>query len=245
MNRIFNYEGPLFTGLSRVADLFWLNILFLVCSIPIVTIGASTTALYYVTMKMVKNEDCYITKSFFKSFKMNFKQSTIIWLLVMLSYGVLFIDYRIMSGGYINVPGGNSNFNTILSAVLIGITIFLTFTVIYVFPVLAKFYNSTKNTIRNAFLMSIRHFPFTLLLVLIAIAPFVLMYFFSQLIIIFFCLAFSLIAFVSSYIFVKVFDNYLPKDETDPDAFTLDEEVEGEIKEEIVENVVESIGDGE
>ena len=73
MSRIFDVEGPLFSGLSRLADLFWLNVLFIVCSIPIFTIGASATALYYVTLKMVKNEECYITKSFFRSFKQNFR----------------------------------------------------------------------------------------------------------------------------------------------------------------------------
>ena len=60
MSRAFNFEGPVFTFLSRLADLFWLNLLFIVCCIPVITIGAATTALYYVTLKMAKDEEGYI-----------------------------------------------------------------------------------------------------------------------------------------------------------------------------------------
>ena len=72
MGKIFNLDSPFVQFMSRVADLMWLNILFLLCCIPIFTVGASTTAMYYVTLKMVRNEDSYITKSFIKSFKQNF-----------------------------------------------------------------------------------------------------------------------------------------------------------------------------
>ena len=71
MGKVFNFEGPVFSFLSRLADLFWLNLLFVICSIPVITIGASSTALYYVTLKMAKDEEGYITRSFFKSFKEN------------------------------------------------------------------------------------------------------------------------------------------------------------------------------
>ena len=78
MGRFFNMDSPVMNFLGRVADLVWLNILYIICCLPIFTIGAATSALYYVTMKMVADEEGYITKSFFKSFKDNFKQATII-----------------------------------------------------------------------------------------------------------------------------------------------------------------------
>lgn len=222
MGKIFDMEGPLFTGLSRLADLIWLNILFLICSIPIVTIGASFTAMYYVTMKMVKNEESYITKSFFRSFKLNFKQSTIIWLILLAVYGILFIDVRIMNGYYGAIVEAGGNFNKIILALLFAIFIILTFITIYIFPVLAKFYNSIKNTFKNALLISARHFPYTILLIVLNIAPFVLMYLFYQLMVLFVFLVFSGIAYVSSYIFVKLFDLYLPHEEADPDEFHVE-----------------------
>ena len=85
---LFNYDNPVWRFIGKLGDLIILNVLWLITSIPIVTIGASTTALYYVTLKLVRDEDGYTIRSFFKSFKENFKQSTIIWL-IMLAVGLL------------------------------------------------------------------------------------------------------------------------------------------------------------
>ena len=78
-------------ALSRICDMMCLNVVWIVCCLPIVTIGASTTALYSVMLKMVKNEEGYIFRSFFKAFKENFRQSTILWIL----FAVLGIIWRI------------------------------------------------------------------------------------------------------------------------------------------------------
>ena len=76
MGHFFSMDNKFFTFMGRVADLCILNIICLICCIPIVTAGASITAMYYVTLKMVRNEEAYIVRSFFKSFKENFKQAT-------------------------------------------------------------------------------------------------------------------------------------------------------------------------
>ena len=82
--------------MGKLADLILLNLLFIICCIPIVTIGASITAMYYVTLKMVRNEESYLFRSFFKSFKQNLKQSTVIWLILLAVSIVLWMDFRIM-----------------------------------------------------------------------------------------------------------------------------------------------------
>ena len=79
--KFFNLDSPVMQALGKMADLMWLNILTLICCIPVVTAGASLTAMHYMALKIVRNEECYITKGFFKSFKENFKQATLIWLL--------------------------------------------------------------------------------------------------------------------------------------------------------------------
>ena len=84
MGALFNLENPVWNFMGKVADLVILNLLALICSIPIVTIGASWTAMYYVTIKIVRKEEGYIIRDFFRSFKENFKQATIIWLLTTL-----------------------------------------------------------------------------------------------------------------------------------------------------------------
>ena len=89
MDSFFNPEGSVMRALSRVADLAILNVLWLVCSIPVVTMGASTTAFYSISMKMVRDEESYIIRGFFKAFKENFKQSLIVWLIFLLVTSVV------------------------------------------------------------------------------------------------------------------------------------------------------------
>ena len=97
MGKLFDLESPLFSGLNKMADLIYLNLLTFVCCIPIITIGASMTALNYVVLKMVRNEDSHLTRQFFKSFKQNFKQATIIWLIILLAIIVLAGDFYIFT----------------------------------------------------------------------------------------------------------------------------------------------------
>ena len=78
--------------ITKLACTAYLNLLWFICCIPIVTAGASTTALYYVTLKMVKDEESGLTRAFFHSFKENFRQGTIIWLILLAAGIVLGID---------------------------------------------------------------------------------------------------------------------------------------------------------
>ncbi|MBR6452686.1 MAG: YesL family protein [Lachnospiraceae bacterium] len=222
MGSFFSVEGPLFSGLDRMADLFWLNILFIVCCIPVVTIGASTTALYYVTLKMVKNEESHITKSFFRAFKDNFRQSTVIWLLALLIGGILFADYSIMSGAWIDISTMPGIFRKVMLVILLIAALLYAIILRYVFPLLARFDNTIKNTMRNALLIGIRHLPFTGLLLLIVAAAVAIFYFIPTLRVAYIIIMFSLVAFLSSFIFVKIFSYYMPEEpEKDPDAFVL------------------------
>ena len=81
--KLFNLDSPVMVFLSKVANLMILNVLTIICCIPIFTAGAAITALYYVTIKMARGDDPYIIKGYFKSFKENFKQATIIWLIML------------------------------------------------------------------------------------------------------------------------------------------------------------------
>ena len=227
MRNVFNFEGPLFSGLSKMADLLWLNILFIVCSLPIFTIGASVTALYYVTLKMARDEEGYITKSFFKSFRQNFKQGTGIWLILLAIGFVLIFDLRFVTNEAYAVMIPSEAIKNVLMVSTMAIGVIWTFVYIYVFPILAKFDNTVKNTMRNAFFMSIRHLPKTLLMVVIYLIPLVLMYFFNAAIVLVFIM-FSMEAYFCSKNFVKIFDLYLPKEETATDNSEERDEKEAE-----------------
>ena len=95
--KIFDLDSPLMNVLNKMADLMWLNILTLICCIPIITAGAAFTSMHYVALKIVRNEESYITRSFFKSFKTNFRQATLIWLMILLIAAVLGGDYYIIT----------------------------------------------------------------------------------------------------------------------------------------------------
>ena len=135
MRSLFDADGFLMKVLSKIADTVWLNILFLICSIPIFTIGASTTALYYVTFKTIKDEEGYITKDFFRSFKSNFKQSTIVWLVLFVLYVVLGVELTIL----LRMNTSMANVGIVL-AMIPGLLIL--FVGLYVFPLLSRFENS-------------------------------------------------------------------------------------------------------
>ncbi|MDO5338075.1 MAG: DUF624 domain-containing protein [Eubacteriales bacterium] len=217
MGNLFNMDNKFFVFMSRVADLAILNFLCIVCCIPIVTAGASITAMFYVTLKMVRNEDAYIVKGFFKSFKENFKQATIIHLIMLVVAALLFLDMRI-SGQM------EGNLYRVLTVVFFALAVVYLFIFMYIYPLVAKFYNTIKNTFVNALLMSIRHLPYTILMIIVTLCPFAVYLIPSAevqafILLLLIVLGFSTVAYCNSFFLRKVFDNYIPEEETaDADA---------------------------
>lgn len=212
MGSFFNMDNKFFVFMGRVADLMILNLLCIVCCIPIVTAGPAIAAMFYVTLKMVRNEESYIVKGFFKSFRQNLKQGIIINL-IMLLFGVLIItDIRIMG----NMEG---TFYKVLYTIFLAFALVYLMIYMYIYPVLAKFYNSIKNTFVNALLMSIRHLPYTVLMIIVTALPFVIFFFVpsseiqSAVLLVCVLIGCSLVAYINSYFFVKIFDKYIPEEE--------------------------------
>lgn len=210
MNNLFNPDNKFFTFMSRVADLMILNIICIICCLPIVTAGASITAMYYVTLKMARNEESYIVKGFFHSFRQNLKQGVIIHL-IMLAVGILLAFDLYFSR---MMQGQSTVYKVFGYLFMVGIALYL-MVLTYIYPVLSKFYNSVKNTFRNSFLMSIRHFPYTLAMMVITVLPVILMFAvtraFPFVLLFYFLLGFATIAYIHSTFFVKIFDKYIPE----------------------------------
>lgn len=198
---MFKMENPVWKFIGKLVDVFVVNMLFILCSLPVVTIVPSCSAMYYVTLKLVRDEENYPAKSFFKFFKKNIKQGMILSLIT-LGAGVLFAaDIYLYNAFAGDIPG--SAFLIVLMVVLL----FVWFMVmIYVCPIFARFDNSTKNILKNALLMAIAHLPKTLLMMVITIVLSILGIFVP-------ILWFGLIAFANSYILVKIFDHYMPEDQ--------------------------------
>ena len=187
-----------------------MNLLWIVCSLPVITAGASTTALYYCTLKLHKDGDIRVFHDFFKSFKQNFKQATVINLIMLAVAAILYMDLRIVG----NIDGTMSQ---VLYIVFFAFGILYMMVFLYIYPVLAKFYNSIKNTFRNAFLMAIRHLPYTVLMAVITLLPagvfFIKSFRIQSMAIMLLCMfGFALEAFINGHFLVKIFDNYIPAD---------------------------------
>lgn len=234
MGRIFSLDSPLFSFLSKVADLILLNILTLICCLPIVTVGASMTALHYVVLKMVRDEESYIVRSYFKSFKQNFKQATIIWLILLLVGAVLIGDIFILSFSTIR-------FSNWIRIALFTVIIIVLLATMHLFPVLSRFDNTIKNTFKNSFFMGILTLPKTILMLLCWVAPLVIAAFIVQATPIVFMLGISAPAYLCAKLYNKTFKRFEPEEEiVGDDEWTIapleGEEDEDQNQEETEEN---------
>ena len=162
--KFFSYESRFSQLVLMLCQACLLNVLWFVCSIPVFTIGASTTALYYVCLKVVRGEEQYVIPMFFRSFRQNFRQATQLWL-ILLGVGLLlggdaYIVYhlRASSSGPVAVMW------TLLLAVLFGAGVLYTIILVHIFPLVASVSNTNKAMLKNAFLIG-THYLFATILV--------------------------------------------------------------------------------
>ena len=202
-------DSPLMRFLTKIADLMVLNILFCVTSIPLITIGASWTALYSVTLKMVRDEEGSVSRSYFRSFRQNFRQATLLWLGVLVVLALLVLDIRVLNG----MAGGTAPG---LLRVGVEILAFLGIMVLqYLFPSLARFEASLADTLKNACMMALAHLPKTALMTAAAVGAVWITLINNTTIaiglMVWPLIGFALMAFGNSGILRKIFDNYVPK----------------------------------
>lgn len=162
LDRIFDTDNVVFRFFNKAGYIWWLHVLWLVCSIPVITLGASTTALLYSCMKL-RDRDGYVTRNFFHSFKVNFRQSTIIFIFFLITGGLLLFDLAVCS----RTDSFVGNFVRYGAAALL---IPYSITLLYVFAIQAKFVNPVVKTIRYAFLTAVRYFGYTLQMIFVVVA---------------------------------------------------------------------------
>ena len=208
----FNWtDNVVMRALGKIGDMICLNVMWLICCIPIITIGASTTALYTVMLRMVKNEEGYIFRGFLKAFKSNFKQSTLIWLILLLLGIVWTVDFRV--AGFIPGMAG-----IILSAIFLALGFILLSVMIYIFPLTARYENGIKATFKNALILTVAKLPYTFLMVAIVVAA-VFASLWSAFTLLFslplwLVIGVSLIVWINSYILRRVFVVFENSDST-------------------------------
>lgn len=157
--KLFSVDGALYQFMSRMLDVLKLSILWIICSLPIITVGASTVAAMYVALKMVDDEEGYIVKQFFKGFKDNWKKGTLLWLINIVSAYAIYLDFQ-----FFEVIDGNP-----IIFLLIGIAsiVLLISAMLYSYPLLARYKNTLIRTIQNSIDITRKYMARTLMIVLI------------------------------------------------------------------------------
>jgi uncharacterized membrane protein YesL len=223
--RFLSYDskfGQLFLKLSYGCCL---NILWLVCCLPIVTIGASTTALYYTSFKIAKDGGSYITKMFFHSFKQNFRQATVIWLIMLVTGLIIGADAVLLYRLRATSTGTVAVIWTLLLAAIFACMIAYAIVLAYIFPLLSIASNTTANMFKNAFLIGTHYLFVTILIFFIHYAMFFLVVnVFTPLII----FGEGLCALISAHILLKILRPLL-YDPNAPESSKSDE-ADGETK---------------
>lgn len=166
---IFSMDSVFYRFISKLGDLMILNLLFLVCCLPVITIGASLTALYTMLLKLVRNESGYIAKGFFNAFKDNFRQSTIIWL-IMAAIGWVFYYDILLSNAMGGTLGG------VLKVIFLFLGMLHVSVFSYVFSLQSRFENKIWNTMKNAFWMAMGYLPLTISILVLEVLPLFIIY---------------------------------------------------------------------
>lgn len=203
MGNIFDPDGKLMELLWKPIHIMFLNLLWVLFSLPIVTIGASTTALYSVLIKMRNGREGKILRDFWTAFRQNFRQATILWLLIVLTAFVFTTDIVF----FLNMGG---SFGTFSAMLFVGLDVLLLLVSLYVFPMQAVFDNPIGRTVKSALLLLSRHLGWTVVLLALAILTAVAVILYWPLIGWF---VFGLAAFINAWIFDKIFRRYYPKEE--------------------------------
>ena len=201
-----NYDSRFSRVLNRLTELVLLNFVFILTCLPILTIGASVTALYSTTLKMVRNEEGYIFQGYFRDFAANFKQATAFWIIELLLYfqlHVLSVAAAVNGGFMIQIY-------TVITWVL-GILYSIYF--LFVFRLTATFQNTFLQIAKNAFVMIISHLPWVLAAYLIVATPLAVSFGINTRILQFAMLfwiliGFALVTFLSSFCLNRVFARY-------------------------------------
>jgi len=170
---IFSYDSKFSRIMMVIAFGCYLNLLWVVCSLPIFTIGASTTALYSVACKIAKNEEGDLTQQFFRAFRANFKQATLIWVPLLVLGIALGADIAILLRLRSVSSGTAAVLWTLLLAVIIVACIGYLIELMYVFPLLAKVDNTSLAMVKNSLLIGIRYLNCTICVFAIHFAMFV------------------------------------------------------------------------
>lgn len=200
---IFDPNGKILDLLWKPIHIMFLNLLWVVFSLPVITIGASTTALYSVMIKLKNGTEGKIFRDFWDAFRANFRQATVLWLIIAFAAVVFTTDilYFVNMGGFAG---------TFFAMIFLGLDVALLLMTMYIFPLLAVFDNPITTTAKSALFLAFRHFGWTLVLLVTHILTAILAWLYW---IVIGWFLFGLAAFLNGWIFDRIFRGYYTREE--------------------------------
>lgn len=196
------FEEPAMLFLGRVFDIVAVNLLWLICSLPVVTLGASTGAMYYVLMKMARKDAIHVWKDFFCGFRLTWKRGTLSLLLVLPVLALAYLNVSFLMGNPLNLPS--------LGLVVFALPVLLALMVVsFLYPLLGFYSDRLRIALHNAFFLAISHLPTALLVTVLNLIPFVLLArsfeLFLNLLLVWVFLAFGVIGYLNSKLLLRIF----------------------------------------
>ena len=198
MGELFNLDNKFFQGINKIVDCICLSFLWVLLCIPVVTAGAATTALYYTVNKVIRNNRSYIWKEFWHAFRTNFKQSTLVWLILIFIYVIMGIDCYIMFQ-YAKAGVSYGSLYIVFAVLMLIVTMWAN----YLFPYMARFENTLKAVLKNCVIMALLNLGKSVVLLVLFLAALVVTYVFFPAIMILPAVYMLLANFILEKVFVK------------------------------------------
>lgn len=208
MKELFNLNSPWVQRFAMLTNLVCLNILWLVCCIPVFTAGAATAALYHTVFLYHNKEDDAVLRPFFRAFRTNFKQSTLLFLPLMAALVLVVFDLVYLA---------SYGKGTAVLFLLILVILLLMGMLIHLFPLIARFDMNRKALLRTAFSLTALHLPGTLTVIALLVLPVVLLLFFPDWFlrfgVVWAGVWFSAIAYFFGKFLLKIWNKHVPAEE--------------------------------
>ena len=208
MKELFNLNSPWVKRFAMLTNLVCLNILWLVCCIPVITAGAATSALYHTVFLYHNKEDDAVLRPFFRAFRANFKQSTLLFLPLLAALVLVIFDLVYLA---------SYGKGTAVLFLLILVILLLMGMLIHLFPLIARFDMNAKALLRTAFSLTALHLPGTLTVIALLVLPVILLLFFPdwflRLGVVWAGVWFSAIAYFFGKFLLKIWNKHVPSED--------------------------------
>lgn len=209
MSNLWRMDSPFMQKMTTITNLIILNALWIICSIPIITMGAATTAMYSVLFAYRRQETDSVLKPFFSAFKKNFRRSTLCWIVLLVLILALAYDAIVL------IFGAEMQLFLCIPVIIIGLMVVIT--IVYIFPQIALFENKTIPMIKNGFLLFVLYPLQSIAVIILTLLPLILLLFIPQLfwfsILLWTLIGISLCAKINCFLLSKIFERYIPKSE--------------------------------